>query len=331
VRCSMLPDGPSRESCALPARGVIVPLITPMDPDGTEDLDSLASLIDFVKAQGVDGVLVLGSSGECVALPFGQRQRIVQFAVDCTRGRTHLMVGVPALGSTDALHEARWIADHGADSLLVAAPAGMRLSANEMQRHSQIVASAGLPVVAYDAPSRVGAPLDLEMLASLAENHVIAGVKDSTGDIVKARKLTEITRKHEALLRYTGCEEVIDGSLLAGYHGAISGLANVFPQFHVALARQASVGNWAHASQIQAQIVALMGLYSHALPGGSFLAQFFASVKQALVQLGVIKHATTSPVFVQADDSLRMHVDAILTLAEELSKDLPVAEAVSES
>jgi 4-hydroxy-tetrahydrodipicolinate synthase len=327
----MLPDGLSRASRPLPARGVIVPLITPMDADGTEDLDSLASLIDFVKAHGVDGVLVLGSSGECVALSSAQRQRIVQFAVDCTRGRTHLMVGVPTLGSTDALDEARWIGDHGADSLLVAAPAGMRLSPSEMQRHFQIVASAGLPVVAYDAPSRVGAALDLEMLASLAENHIIAGVKDSTGDIGKARKLAEATRKHEALLRYTGCEEVIDGSLLAGYHGAISGLANVFPQFHVALARQASVGNWAQASRIQAQIVALLGLYSRALPGGSFLAQFFASVKQALVQLGVIKHATTSPVFVQADDSLRTHVEAILTLAEELSKDLPVAEAVSES
>jgi 4-hydroxy-tetrahydrodipicolinate synthase len=329
--CSVVPDDRGRDCVALPARGVIVPLITPMDPDGTEDLDSFASLIDFVSAHGVDGVLILGSSGECIALSARQRQRIVKFAVDCTRGRTHLMVGVPTLGSTDVLNEARWIAEHGADSLLVAAPAGMRLSASEMHRHFQIVASAGPPVVAYDVPSRVGAAFDLGMLATLAENHIIAGVKDSTGDIVKARKLAEITRKHQDLLRYTGCEEVIDGSLLAGYHGAIPGLANVFPQFHVALVRQAGAGNWAQAAQIQAQIVALLGLYSHALPGGSFLAQFFASIKLALVQLGVITHATTSPIFVQADDSLRAHVDAILTLAEELAQDLPVAEAVSES
>lgn len=318
------PD-PSR----LPARGVLVPLVTPMRPDGAEDLDSLASLIDFVVGRGVDGVLVLGSSGECIALSAVQRNRIVTFAAERIRSRTHLMVGVPTLGSADALGEARAIGDGGADSLLVAAPAGMRLSGGEMYRHFEAVAAAGLPVVAYDAPSRVGQPLEVGMLASLAADGVIAAVKDSSGDIVKARKIAEATRGLNGFRRYTGCEEVIDGSLLAGYQGAIPGLANVFPQFHVALAEQAAAGNWAGASRLQGHVMALLDLYFHPLPGGSFLAQFFAAVKQALVSLGVIEHATTSQVFVQADDGLRAHVESILALARELEADIPALEAVT--
>jgi 4-hydroxy-tetrahydrodipicolinate synthase len=324
-----LPGETARNPCDLPVNGIIVPLVTPMRPDGLPDLGSLASLIDFVLGRGAAGVLVLGSSGECIALPAAQRRRVVSFAAGCTRGRTHLMVGVPTLGSADALDEARWIADQGAGSLLVAAPAGMRLSSGELYRHFEVLAGAGAPVVAYDVPGRVGQALDADMLASLARNGVIAAVKDSTGDIVKARKLVEATREQPGLLRYTGCEEVIDGSLLAGYDGAIPGLANVFPQFHVALARLAAAGDWAQASRQQAHIMALLDLYFHPLPGGSFLAQFFASVKQALVRLGVIEHATTSPVLVQADDGLRAHVDAILALAEELAGDLPAREEVS--
>lgn len=306
-----------------------MPLVTPLLPDGTPDLGSLASLIDFVIERGVDGMLVLGSSGECVALPAAQRRQVVSAAAEHTRARAHLMVGVPTLGSADALDEARQIAAHGADSLLVAAPAGMRLSGGEMHRHFETVAGAGLPVVAYDVPARVGQALDVSTLASLASTGVIAAVKDSTGDIVKARRLVEATREQHGLLRYTGCEEVIDGSLLAGYQGAIPGLANVFPQFHVALARQATAGDWAQVSGLQAHIVKLMDLYFHPLPGGSFLAQFFASVKLALLRLGVIEHATTSSVFVQADDALRGHVDAILALATELAAGLPALEGAS--
>lgn len=306
----------ARHSPAAPT--IIVPLVTPMLPDYSVDLDSLARLIDHVVGRGVKGVLALGSSGECVALSSAQRLEVARFVTDHARGKTHIMLGVPAWGGDDALGEARQLAELQPDSLLVSAPAGMRLSPHELVRHFERVASVGIPVVAYDVPARVTVGLDPDTIATLAQNGTIAGLKDSTGDIVKARRFADATRELPGFYRYTGCEEVIDGSLLVGYDGAVPGLANVFPEWHVALATAAYEGRWDDAARLQGDIVRLMDLYFHPLEGGSFLAQFFGSVKEALRQQGVISHSTSSAVLAPVDAGLSEHVARILALGTEL-------------
>lgn len=302
----------------LPTEGVLVPLVTPMRPDHRPDLDSLRSLIDFVLGQGAVGVLVLGSSGECVALPAADRTAVATAAVEATRGRAHTMLGVPTLGSLDARDEAARLADLGADSLLVAAPAGMRLSSGELERHFTTVAEVGTPVVAYDVPARVAVGLEPSSVAALARAGVVAGLKDSTGELPKATRYAAALRDVDGVVSYTGCEECIDASLLAGYSGSIPGLANVFPQFHVALARAATAGDWSGAAARQAEIGRLLDLYFQPVPGGSFLAQFFGGVKAALVELGVIAHDTTSSVLTPVDDALRAHAARLVALGREL-------------
>lgn len=302
---------------------VIVPLVTPLNPDRSLDLDSLGSLIDYVVDRGVDGVLVLGSSGECVALSAAQRLEVARFATAHGRGRTRVMVGVPAWGAADAIGEARALAALEPDWLLACAPAGMRLSPDELAGHFERIAGAGAPVIAYDVPARVIVGLEPSMIASLAERGVIAGLKDSTGDIVKARKFADATRHIPGFVRYTGCEEVIDGTLLVGYDGAVPGMAMIVPEWHVALAEAAAAGRWDEAARVQGEIMQLLDLYFHALPGGSFLAQFFASVKEALRQKGVIAHATTSAEFVPGNEDLARHVTRILEHVERLRPGLP--------
>lgn len=302
---------------------VIVPLVTPLTPERELDLDSLGSLIDYVVDRGVDGVLVLGSSGECVALSAEQRLEVARFTTAHGRGRTKVMLGVAAWGAADAIGEARALAALDPDWLLVCAPGGMRLSPDELAQHFERIAAVGAPVIAYDVPARVIVGLEPSMIASLAEHGVIAGLKDSTGDIVKARRYADATRHIPGFVRYTGCEEVVDGTLLVGYDGAVPGMAMVFPEWHVALAAAAEAGRWDEAARLQGEIVQLMDLYFHTLPGGSFLAQFFASVKEALRQKGVIAHATTSAEFVVAGDSLTQHVTRILELGEKLRPGLP--------
>lgn len=297
---------------------VIVPLVTPLTPERELDLDSLGRLIDHVIDAGVDGVLALGSSGECVALSASQRLEVAEYVTDYARGRTRIMLGVPAWGAADAIGEAHALAALDPDWLLVCAPGGMRLSPDEHARHFERIADAGAPVIAYDVPARVIVGLDPALIRSLGERGIVAGLKDSTGDIVKARAYADALRGLDGFERLTGCEEVIDGTLLLGYNGAVPGLANVFPEWHVALAAAAGDGRWEDAARIQGEITQLLQLYFHALPGGSFLAQFFGSVKEALRQKGVIAHATTSAEFVPADDALARHTADILALGERL-------------
>jgi dihydrodipicolinate synthase/N-acetylneuraminate lyase len=96
----------------------------------------------------------------------------------------------------------------------------------------------------------------------------------------------------------------------------VPGLANVFAPWHVELAARATAGDWKGAAEMQGRIVALFKLYQHPMPGGSFSASVIASLKEALVQQGVIAHSTTAFPFVQVDDGMRAHVRETLAAAE---------------
>jgi 4-hydroxy-tetrahydrodipicolinate synthase len=324
---------PASGSVPLPKLGVLVPLVTPLLPDGAVDGESFRVLIDFQVRAGVDGLLVLGSSGEAVALSAAERAFAAAIAVEHARGRTHLMIGVATHGTKDAATEAAVLADLGPDSLLVAAPAGFALSQPELATHFRAVGqSCDTPLVAYEAPTRVGVSLGAELVASLGAEGSIAGLKDSSGDLVKGRVMSEATSDLAGFVRYTGCEHCIDGAMLAGYNGAIAGLANVFPEFHVELVRRVALGDWAGASQVQGYLISLLELYDYSFAGASFSAQFFAVVKEALRQRGVIAHGTISAPMTPADDGLPAHCERMLRRGAELADRLAadhIAEPVS--
>lgn len=308
----------------LPRWSVMTPAVTPLLPDDSPDLTSLERLLDFGLSAGVNGFLVLGSSGESVALGADDRYEVATHAVAHCRGRTHVMLGVVTHGTKDARADARRLDALRPDSLLVAAPAGLGMSPRELAGHFRAIAEAvDTPVVAYDVPTRVGVALPADLVAELAAEGTIIGLKDSSGDLVRGRAAAEATREVAGFLRFTGCEQVIDGALLGGYDGSIAGLANVFPQFHVALLGRIAAGDWAGASAVQGLIMRLLDLYFHPLEYASFTAQFFAVVKEALVQLGVIAHNRASAPLMQADESVRAHVTEMLALGRELEGQLP--------
>lgn len=310
----------SKTTNALPKGGVIVPLITPLRPDRTVDGASMESLVEFVVGSGVTGVLVLGSSGENGALSPSSRETAVRHAVAAARGRVHVMVGVAALGTVEAVESAPRFAALGADSLLVPAPFVFTPSDEEMKVHFGAVAAAvSVPIVAYDVPSRVGVALSAPLLAGLGEEGIIAGVKDSSNDLAKPRTLVELTRGHASFICYTGVEEAVDALLLAGYDAAVPGLANVFPRPFVSLARYAAAGDWRQAHAEQSRVVNLLHLYQAPLPGASATARFFAGVKEALRQLGVIAHNTSSLPFHQPDNGIERYVADLLSRAEVLA------------
>jgi 4-hydroxy-tetrahydrodipicolinate synthase len=311
---------PAADRLPPPDRGVIPPIVTPMRPDGTADLSSLRSLIDHLIAQDVTGLLVLGSCGENAAIPLDERIAVAGAAAEQARRRLHLTLGLPALGTREAARNAAELAATGVDSLLVPAPYGFPLSQGELRRHFEAVAEAcGIPLLAYNIPARVGVWLEPELLADLAADGTIQGVKDSSSNIEKERVIAEATAGLEGFRRYTGSEECIDALLLGGYHGSVPGLANPFAPFHVALADAASAGDWPRASELQGRIVALSALYRHPLPGGGFSAQAIGALKEALRQQGVIEHSTTAFPFVQPDEGMQAHVAAVLRRAAELA------------
>lgn len=304
----MTSAGPGRQR-PLPSPGMIVPLVTPLHPDRSPDLASLDSLIAFAFDAGADGVLVLGSSGEGGPLAMDDRLSIAARAVAAGRDRGHVMIGVPPSGAGDLLHAARSLDAIGGDSLLVTAPVGLALSQPELRRHfEQIVDAVATPVVAYEVPVRVGVSLGVPLVRELAESGALAGLKDSSGNIPKARSVAIATRHVAGFVRYTGTEECIDSEMAAGYDGSIPGIANVYPDLSAELSRRVSTGDAAGARDVQDAIVGLLDIYGYPLAEASASAAFFAVVKEALVQLGVIATATSTAPLTPADDGLAEHV-----------------------
>lgn len=305
---------------ALPDAGVIPPLVTPMFPDHTPDLDSLDHLIDHVLTAGATGLLVLGSTGENGLLSSEERYRVAAHVLARCAGRTHVMVGVPALGLNDARHDAAAYAALGAGSLLIPAPYGF------IHTHDEFVdyfgdldaATGATPIVAYNVPSRVGVNLDPVLIVELAESGVIAGLKDSSGNIENQRVVAEGTASIAGFRRYTGGELSIDAALLGGFHGAVPGLSNAFVEHHVALCEHAGNNDWPAAAAVQSDIVSLARLYDAPRGRGSFSGVAIGALKEALVQLGVIAHATTAAPFIQPGDGITQHVAEVLAMAKKL-------------
>lgn len=314
---------PERPDCRMPVprRGIIPPMVTPLRPDGRPDLDSIDSLVDFFVDHGVTGILVLGSCGENGALSREHRLLVAARTIERTAGRVHVTVGLPALGLGDACDDAKEYAALGADSILTPASFVFPNSQHELTQYFEDVASSAgdVPLIAYDVPGRTGVRLGVPLLRSLAERSIIAGVKDSSGDIEGHRRLAEATRDLATFTRLSGSELCMDGVLLAGFHGIVPGLANAFIEFHVELARRAEAGDWAGAAEMQGRICRLFELYMHPVGNGSFNAIVIASLKEALVQRGIIETSTISAPFRQADDGLRAHVAEILSSAEDIA------------
>jgi 4-hydroxy-tetrahydrodipicolinate synthase len=299
---------------ALPTGGVIPPLVTPLHPDRSPDLDSFDRLVGRVAEAGVTGILVLGSTGENGMLSRDERLVVAGHAVERWGVELHVMVGVPAMGMKDAAVDAAAYAALGAGSLLVPANYGFALSPSELAEYFRHLdrATGATPVVLYNVPTRVGINLEPALVVELARAGTIAGVKDSSGNLEAHRLIADGTGDLEGFRRFTGSELAIDAALLAGFHGAVPGLANVFADRHVRLVARAAAGDWPAAATEQAAITRCSRLYDAPRSTNSFSGVAVGALKEALVQLGVIDHATTSPPFGAPDPGLGRHVAAVL-------------------
>lgn len=278
--------------------GVVPPLVTPLTADGALDVASFERLIESQLAAGVDGLFVLGSSGEVGLLTDAVRSQVLTEAVRITAGRVPVLAGANDMSTARVIEQVRIAEFAGADALVVTVPFYVRPSEAEIEEHFRTIAAATeLPVFAYDVPVRVHVKLGADLLVRLGRDGVIAGVKDSSGDDVAFRRLVAANRAAGSpLVLFTGHEVVVDGALLAGADGVVPGLGNVDPAAYVRLFRAAKAGEWEEAKRIQDELAALFEIVFQA-HGVSGEAAGMGAFKTALAALGVIDTNTmTRPV-----------------------------------
>ncbi|WP_079132071.1 dihydrodipicolinate synthase family protein [Streptomyces nanshensis] len=272
-----------------PVTGVVPPLVTPLTPDRTLDVPSLERLIARLIAAGVDGLFVLGSTGEAPFCTDALRVQVVREAVRAAAGRVPVLAGVIDTQTGRVLRQIEAAQKAGADAVVATAPFYAVAHAPQIRRHFEILgARADVPVYAYDIPLCVHTKLDAEMLVELGAAGALAGVKDSSGDDVAFRRLALRNRAEGGpLTLFTGHEVVVDGAYLAGADGVVPGLANVDPEGYVRMHAAFRAGDWTAVRREQDRLAALMEITrvaSSVTGWGAGVGAF----KSALVAQGVL-------------------------------------------
>lgn len=200
--------------------------VTPFTSDGHLDLDTLAKHVDRLVTEGVDGVVVAGTTGESGALAPDERIELVRTAVDAAAGRAAVVVGVGEHDTTEGITLASGGTRAGAAGVLIAAPAASRPSQAGLLAHVRAIADAAeAPVMLYDNPRRFGVGFDLATLQRAAEHHNVWAIKDATDSPHRAAEIMGLTD----LAYYAGSDAAVM-VLTAGGQGVVGVGVNVEPR-----------------------------------------------------------------------------------------------------
>ncbi|WP_371404981.1 dihydrodipicolinate synthase family protein [Kribbella sp. NBC_00662] len=279
--------------------GVVPPLVTPLTPSYDVDTASLARLIRYQLAGGVNGVFVLGTSGEGTFLTDEQRQVVLETTVAEVGGQVPVLAGIIDTSTSRVAAHVSAALKAGVDALVATAPFYAATHRAEIERHfTRLAAQAGdTPLYAYDIPSRVGTKLPASLVISLGEQGVIAGVKDSSGQETSLRELV-LSRREKQLENFaimTGSEVTVDSALAFGVDGVVPGLGNVDPGGYVRLFKAAVAGDAAAARAEQDRLFRLFDIINVAdrsRMGASSAA--LGAFKAGLHLLGVIDSPVTA-------------------------------------
>jgi 4-hydroxy-tetrahydrodipicolinate synthase len=215
--------------------GTVTPLVTPLTSDGRLDEAVLRRLIDAL-VPDLDGLFVLGSSGELTWLPDEIALHVARVAVDAVAGRIPVYVGAGDTGLTRTLARADRLGEVGADYLVVATPFYYEVAseARLVDAFVSVAERAAAPVVLYNIPQNTHCPLSPSAVRALAGHPRIVGIKDSAGDWFDFAQFLGLRSDTFSVMQ--GRERLAAISLWAGADGVISAMGNFAPRLLRALA-----------------------------------------------------------------------------------------------
>lgn len=251
---------------ALP-RGSLVALLTPFTEDLRIDLPALRRLIDWHVAAGTAGIVIAGTTGECATLSHTEHRELLAAAVQHAAGRTHVMAGVGANSTAEAVALARFAQECGADSLLSVVPYYNKPTQQGLVAHFTAQAdAAALPLVLYNVPGRTVIDLQVGTVAALARHPRIVGIKDATGDMARAADVAQAVPPGFA--QYSGDDFTCLPYLALGGQGVISVVANILPAEVAALCAHMDAGRLHEARTLFARLLPLTrALFMESSPG----------------------------------------------------------------
>ncbi|MEB2782695.1 dihydrodipicolinate synthase family protein [Algoriphagus sp. C2-6-M1] len=219
-----------------PFRGIIPPMITPLNQDFSLDEKSLDLIIEHMIAGGVHGIFILGTTGEFASLSSKVKKQLIDLTCKKVNHRIPVLVGITDCSFQESLDLAACAKEAEADILVATTPFYMNVGQDELAYYfSRLADDLDLPLYLYNMPSHTGINIDLETVKILADHPNIIGIKDSSGDQKYFESLCDTFREYAEFTVLVGPEEILLETMNMGGHGGVTGGANLFPALYVKL------------------------------------------------------------------------------------------------
>lgn len=235
-------------------RGSIVAIVTPMAEDGSVDFPALRRLVEWHIAEGTDGIVAVGTTGESATLDVEEHFAVVRCVVETAAGRVPVIAGTGANATAEAIE---WTAEGrnaGADACLLVTPYYNKPPQEGLYRHYKAIAEAvDVPIILYNVPGRTGCDMLPATVQRLAAIDNIVGLKEAKGELPRVRELLDL-KLGDRFTLLSGDDATACESILMGFKGDISVTANVAPRLMHQMCAAALAGDRAAAEGYDARL-----------------------------------------------------------------------------
>ncbi|MBO5222264.1 MAG: 4-hydroxy-tetrahydrodipicolinate synthase [Clostridia bacterium] len=246
-------------------QGVATAIVTPMTAQGV-DYDTFDRLLDWQIKEGVNALVIAGTTGEGSTLSDEEHRQVLKFAVESVKGRVPVIAGTGSNDIAYAVDLTKFACDVGCDAMLVVTPYYNKATQKGLIRSFTEIADASTkPLILYNVPSRTGCNLLPKTCAELADHPNIVGMKEASGNISQIAELAALVRGKMDL--YSGNDDQIVPVLSLGGKGVISVLSNVLPRKTVEICDSFFAGDVAKSRDLQLDLLPLINaLFSEVNP-----------------------------------------------------------------
>lgn len=240
-------------------------IATPFTDDGI-DYEEFKKILENQIANGIDGIVVCGTTGESSTMTKEERKEIIKFTVDVVGGRTKVIAGTGSNNTKEAIEMSKYAESAGVDGVLVVTPYYNKTTQSGLVKHYTEIANAiTIPVILYNVPSRTGVNILPETCLELSKIENIVAIKEASGNISQVAKIASLCQDN--LTIYSGNDDQIIPVLSLGGKGVISVLSNVMPKYAHEMVRKYLDGQVAEACKMQLDVIDLIdSLFSEVNP-----------------------------------------------------------------
>jgi 4-hydroxy-tetrahydrodipicolinate synthase len=284
-------------------RGSFTALVTPFSKDGALDEKAFRALVAWQIAEGTNGLVPVGTTGESPTLSHDEHKRVVEWCVDEAKGRVPVVAGSGSNSTREAVDLSRHAEKAGADAVLVVTPYYNKPTQEGLYQHFKAINEAiGIPILMYNIPGRSVVDMSVDTMKRLFELKNIAGVKDATANLVRVSlQRAELGSDFNQL---SGDDSAALAFNAHGGHGCISVTSNVAPRLCADFQGACRRGDYATALTLQDKLMPLhLALFVESSP---------APAKYALSVLGRCTDTVRLPLVTLADKSKAVVRDAMV-------------------